>query len=269
MMMLHQSKKRGTRFILDPLKDKSPATTEEPPLPLQDDQIKPSKKQKATIQKPAGKILSGPPKQLHLPQIVHRGDHTGQPVIRDESPWDTYKKEFDCDLAGDVAVVVHCTCPLKALALRTFPGEVADKMLRRFGQLQHENIMSVNEWFRVEDAMYALSDDLPLTLEHLVACDKYLSEIQLASILTQVLEGLSYLVAEGFEHRSLKSSSILLGFDGAIKIGMFTGMLLITLLTLIPSRVFGGHLHASSGSGQNLRSVGKNYHGAYGETYKG
>jgi hypothetical protein len=80
---------------------------------------------------------------------------------------------------------------------------------------------------------------------------------------------LSYLVAEGFEHWSLKSLSILLGFDGAIKIGMFIGMLLITLLTLIPSKVFGGYLYALSGLGQNLRSIGKNYHGAYRETYKG
>jgi hypothetical protein len=101
----------------------------------------------------------------------------------------------------------------------------------------------------VEDMMYALLDNLPLTLEHLIAYDKYLSKIQLALILTQVLEGLSYLVTEGFKHWSLKSLSILLGFDGAIKIGMFTGMLLITLLTLIPSRVFGGHLHALSGLG--------------------
>jgi serine/threonine protein kinase len=145
-------------------------------------------------------------------------------IIKDESPWDTYVKEFDCDLAGDVAIVVHCTCPSKAFALRTFPREVADRTLRRFDQLQHENVMFVNEWFRVGDAMYALSEDLPLTLEHLVVCDKYLSEIQLASILAQVLEGLSYLVVAGFEHRSLKSSSILLGFDGTIKIGSFTGI---------------------------------------------
>lgn len=35
--------------------------------------------------------------------------------------------------------------------------------------------------------MYVLFEDLPLTLEHLVACDAYPSEIQLASILAQVI----------------------------------------------------------------------------------
>ncbi|KAL1983542.1 hypothetical protein VTN96DRAFT_10281 [Rasamsonia emersonii] len=66
--------------------------------------------------------------------------------------------------------------------------------------------------------MYVLFEDLPLTLEHLVACDAYPSEIQLASILAQVLSSLSYLTAAGFEHRSLISSNILLGLDGVIQI---------------------------------------------------
>jgi hypothetical protein len=140
-------------------------------------------------------------------------------IIRDESLWDIYKKEFDCNLTGDVAIVIHYMCPLKAFALRAFPRKIGDRMLRRFGQLQHKNVLSVKECFHVEDMIYALSEDLPLTLEHLIACDKYPGEIQLALILAQVLKGLSYLVIAGFKHWSLKSLSILLGFDGTIKIG--------------------------------------------------
>lgn len=129
--MLPQSDKRGTKFDLKPLQSQSPST-EGHSLPLQ-----PPQKDE--------KILSGPQRQRGLSQIANPGDHPGQAlVIRNESPWDTYKKEFDCDLAGNVAVVIHHTWPSKVFALRSFPREAADKMLQRFSQLQHENIISAS-----------------------------------------------------------------------------------------------------------------------------
>ena len=49
MIMLPQSKKHRTQLILDPLHYGSPVAAEGPLLPLQDDQIKHSDKQKATV----------------------------------------------------------------------------------------------------------------------------------------------------------------------------------------------------------------------------
>jgi hypothetical protein len=60
-------------------------------------------------------------------------------------------------------------------------------MLQYFSQLQHENILSAEECFNTEDSVYALCEDLPITLEDIVACDAYLNEARLAAILKQVI----------------------------------------------------------------------------------
>jgi hypothetical protein len=59
-------------------------------------------------------------------------------------------------------------------------------MLQYFSQLQHENILSAMECFNTDGSIYALCEDLPITLEDIVACDAFLDEAQLAAILKQV-----------------------------------------------------------------------------------
>jgi hypothetical protein len=106
--------------------------------------------------------------------------------ITNKSPWDTYRKVFKCELAGDVVIVVHRTEPSEVYALRSYREPIAAKVLHRLTQLQHKNILSVKECFCTEDSMYALCQDFPLTLEDIITCDAYLDEIQLSAILTQV-----------------------------------------------------------------------------------
>ncbi|KAI2669600.1 hypothetical protein LCP963914a_9905 [Penicillium roqueforti] len=51
--------------------------------------------------------------------------------------------------------------------------------------------------------MFALVDDLPLTLAHVVSCPIfYPTKTELGSILTQVLDGAWYLAASGLTHQS-------------------------------------------------------------------
>lgn len=106
---------------------------------------------------------------------------------RDQSPWKTYQKEFTCDLAGDAAIVFHRAEPSRTFALRQYPGDIGAKMLYYFSQLQHENILSVEECFNAEGSIYALCEDLPITLEDVIACDAFLNETRLAAILKQVI----------------------------------------------------------------------------------
>jgi len=77
------------------------------------------------------------------------------------------------------------------MAIRTFAGEAARYMEGRCQDIQHENIISAKECYRDGDRSYFLFDDLPITLEHLVACDAYPSDNQLASVLVQVRSGRS------------------------------------------------------------------------------
>ncbi|THC93592.1 hypothetical protein EYZ11_006945 [Aspergillus tanneri] len=108
------------------------------------------------------KIVQGPSKSLGLPQVADSEILGSRSLIlRTESPWDTFKKVFSCELAGTVMIAIH----------------------HRFRRILHENVISAKECYRYEGSLYALVDDLPLTLEHLAGRP---NESQLASIVTQV-----------------------------------------------------------------------------------
>lgn len=183
----------------------------------------------------SGKVIQGPPKALGLPQVVGSDSSTSHPLIvrEKESPWNTFKPVFSCKLAGTVIIAVHKTRPSQLEAIRAYSLEHSDEMLRTFQVIRHENILSAKECYREGNRLFALVDDLPLTLEHLVSLHP--DQHQVASVMHQVrtrkqgvsdsidilqiLNGLNYLVEAGFEHTSLTSSNILLGSDGIVKIG--------------------------------------------------
>ncbi|KMU92145.1 hypothetical protein CIHG_09955 [Coccidioides immitis H538.4] len=113
------------------------------------------------MKKPAGKVITGPPKTLALPQIVESGGSSSLSLItRSESPWDTFCPIFKCQLASTVILSVHHTQPFA-----------------------------------------------------------YPNEQELASIISQVLKGLSSLATVGLELESLTCSNILIGLDRVVKIG--------------------------------------------------
>jgi hypothetical protein len=108
------------------------------------------------------------------------------PVIRRGSPWHILKNLFTCNLAGPVSIAVHEKDPSKVIAVRAFSREKADTWQQVLQQTQHPNVISATEIFKDYGMTYFIVDDLPLTLEHVVACDVFPSELQLASILVQV-----------------------------------------------------------------------------------
>lgn len=164
---------------------------EEPQRPIgsNQSQLKKEKKDSARQerQETPGKALQDQIRDPNPVSIRQRGDPAAQPlVIRKESPWTTLEGRFTCDLAGPVSIAVHRTDPSRILAVRAFSKKNAGKLLQILQQSQHSNIHFAREIFNHNGVMYAIVDDLPLTLENLVASDAYPSELQLASILAQV-----------------------------------------------------------------------------------
>ncbi|KAJ5640358.1 uncharacterized protein N7484_008220 [Penicillium longicatenatum] len=92
-------------------------------------------------------------------------------------------------------------------------------MLGLYRSLKHSNVLSAAECFVDDESMFALVNDLPVNLAHLVGCRTlYPTEIELASIAWQVLDGACYLNTLGLEHQSLICRNVLLGLDGIVKI---------------------------------------------------
>ncbi|OJD11084.1 hypothetical protein AJ78_08069 [Emergomyces pasteurianus Ep9510] len=165
------------------------------------------------------KIIAGKARNIALVEASRSGISRGRSLItRNESPWDTFKKICDCDLAGDVAVIVHRTNPTRLRAIRQFTSKDAHGILEKFHDINHENVIKPLQCFHMQDVVYLEVDHLPLTLEHIVACKAYPNERQLAVILTQILNGLSYLIAQHFKHEALNCLNILMGLDGKIQI---------------------------------------------------
>jgi hypothetical protein len=162
-------------------------------------------------------------------------------TVRDESPWGTFRKYYDCDLAGPVAVCVRSFGDRGVWAVRQYPIEDADKILRILRSMRHENLASIRECFRTPELLYTLGDFDPLVLDHIVACKAFPDEQELAAIMSQIcssfpliylpdgqmadyvqlVDGLLYLVANKFHHTSLDCSSVLVSLNGRIKIGKF------------------------------------------------
>jgi hypothetical protein len=158
-------------------------------------------------------------------------------TVRDESPWDTFRRYYDCDLAGPVAVCVRSSGDRGVWAVREYPIEDAGKVLRILSSLRHRNLASIQECFRTPNILYTLGEFDPLVLDHIVACKAFPDEQELAAIMSQVcssflptylpdgqmadsvqfVDGLSYLVANNIYHTSLDCSSVLVNLNGHIK----------------------------------------------------
>jgi hypothetical protein len=124
---------------------------------------------------------------LALPEINRSGNGSDSDlVIREELPWDTFKKYYECDLAGTVAVCVRRSGRRGIWAVRQYPCKDADSILGIFRSTSHKNVLSAWECFRTSDALYILSKFHPLTLDHVVACKAFPDQQQLAAIMAQV-----------------------------------------------------------------------------------
>ena len=141
---------------------------------------------------PSRKVLRGSPRPLALHQSSQSENRTVLDiVIRDESPWDTFKKFYECDLAGTVAVCIRLSGSRSVWAIRQYSREDADRIVGIFRSTRHVNVVSIWECFRTSDALYTLSEFYPLTLDHVVACRAFPNQQQLAAIMSQVLSPVS------------------------------------------------------------------------------
>ncbi|KAJ6102609.1 hypothetical protein N7486_005036 [Penicillium sp. IBT 16267x] len=107
------------------------------------------------------------------------------PVVHNGSPWNIYKIIFTCDLAGKVSISEHRRQNSQLVALRTTTRPEGEELLKKYVRLHHINIISAMECFKEDELLHFVVEDLPVSLEHLVASDAYPTEAQLASILKQ------------------------------------------------------------------------------------
>ncbi|CAG8656354.1 unnamed protein product, partial [Penicillium salamii] len=133
------------------------------------------------------KVVTGLPKSLCLPRLCGLENIASVLIVRQESPWDTYRKVITYEVAGKVTIATRRTRPSRMVAIRSYRKENARRLIYRFGRLEHMNVLSLYECYMHEDLAFFLVDDLPLTLAHVVAFPSvYPSETELGSIICQL-----------------------------------------------------------------------------------
>ena len=117
------------------------------------------------------KVIQGSQiKSFGLTQVLGSGSLSQSLVVRNESPWETFKPVFSCQLVGTVIIATRRSYsrPSRPVAIREYPTEDTDRILHRFRYIKHKNILTARECYTGKDFLHALVKDLPLTLEHLV-----------------------------------------------------------------------------------------------------
>ncbi|KAH3240925.1 hypothetical protein KXW31_008547, partial [Aspergillus fumigatus] len=143
-----------------------------------------------------------------------------RPVVRYQSPWDSYERRIEVKLDMWLCMTKRRDGKEGVFAVRTFPRENSEAVLQRC-TLVHPHLVTVYEVFRMEsmeENLFIVSEELQFSLDHVVACGEIPSDGELASIMGQVLDALSYLHSPPLIHGSLTCSNTLVRFDGVIKI---------------------------------------------------
>ncbi|KAL5344434.1 hypothetical protein ACLOAV_010694 [Pseudogymnoascus australis] len=100
-----------------------------------------------------------------------------------------------------------------------------EKKLDMLNRIRHKNFLKLLESFTFEGSLYAVfehelarGEKLPICLSHYALLVTYPTELQLAVILRQILDGLEYLASEGLEHGEITCKNILISTEGSIRI---------------------------------------------------
>lgn len=146
------------------------------------------------------KVVKGGVKSFGLPQLNDTSVSSQSCIVRHESPWDTFRPTMSCVIAGDVFIAAQRSNPSRVIAIRQYSPEFTQPMIELYRRLRHENILSARECFIEDNTLFALVDDLPLSLEHLVGCRSlFPTENELSSMLWQVSAG-DYATRRRFAH---------------------------------------------------------------------
>lgn len=166
------------------------------------DASKPTKQNRTRLGPEPGtykKRLRGPLRDLALPGVVKSATSIRSSlVIRHESPWDTFRRSYNCELGKTFEVASPRVHPTRLVAIRTIQKTNINTILRLFETTQHPNILSSWDLFLHEGSIFAVHDyeDIEISLDNLIACEAYLNEIELAAVLAQVSHVLCMLVLD-------------------------------------------------------------------------
>ncbi|CZT07743.1 uncharacterized protein RCO7_11235 [Rhynchosporium graminicola] len=178
-----------------------------------------TKRQKTTTATENATLTGSNHKDLAIVQAAEQGVSVLDSLsIKYESPWRSLRSDYELNLGGFVIIASDRGSERDSFIVKRFSGPDMASKLRMLQRIRHANFISVLQRFSFEDSYYAVFDHISVSLARIVTSPPYLRICELAAILFQILEAVSYLEKQNLEHGSLNCSNILLSPRGVIKI---------------------------------------------------
>ncbi|KAM3563045.1 hypothetical protein ARSEF4850_002512 [Beauveria asiatica] len=159
-----------------------------------------------------------PRKQEDLP----RTQMAANPPVVHESLWNSYKELYSIQFGNDAYFPVaqrtklqpdkHSLCIVKR-----FAGANVDGHIHAIRQVDHQQFVQAQRIFSVQNELFVTFEFMPVSLAE-VEGNPLLDDLQLASILGQVVDGLLYLKNNSLGHGQLTCSNILVDMHGNVKL---------------------------------------------------
>uniref|UniRef100_A0A093URM6 Serine/threonine-protein kinase dst2 n=1 Tax=Talaromyces marneffei PM1 TaxID=1077442 RepID=A0A093URM6_TALMA len=138
--------------------------------------------------------------------------------LRKGSPWESYCKRYEVELAGWNAVCQTQPATSRLFGVRLLRGPDVKEQVEMLCRLHHENILETYEIFVGADFYYTVSENVEISLDEIVAAPLLPNDIELAAIVCQILAGISYLNSLDLVHGSLDCASVVLSRNGDVKL---------------------------------------------------
>ncbi|KAH8772387.1 kinase-like domain-containing protein [Hyaloscypha finlandica] len=142
------------------------------------------------------------PESLFVPQEICSPEEPplDSVPLRRASPWQYYTKAYRRELGASVVVACKNPATFELLAVK------------------HENFLTCYEIFVYDGAIFTVSECMAISLTDLNGSAIPPNEIQMATIIHQVLRGLDFLASRNMIHQDITCSTILLSLRGDVKV---------------------------------------------------
>ncbi|KAF2844515.1 hypothetical protein T440DRAFT_473339, partial [Plenodomus tracheiphilus IPT5] len=138
------------------------------------------------------------------------------------SPWETYSEGFALRLGPDFRITVaqpkNSSSGGGKVTFRELGGAKAVEQLRMLQRIRHANFVSVLRIFQHNHTFHVMSEYMPVSLEEIARSRRRVGKVELADILGQLVDGLTYLSAQCLSHGSLRAATVLVNEQGEVKI---------------------------------------------------
>ncbi|CZR65351.1 uncharacterized protein PAC_15251 [Phialocephala subalpina] len=160
------------------------------------------------------------PESLFVPQEIYSPEEPplDSLPLRRASPWQYYTKAYRRELGASVVVACKNPATFELFAVKCMAGSEVNDQAQALRQVRHENFLTCYEIFVCDDAIFTVSECMAISLTDLNGSAIQPNEIQIATIIHQVLKGLDFLASRDMMHRNITCSTILLSLRGDVKV---------------------------------------------------